>query len=96
MEDSLIQCKDILDDCDRLIQIFQPLIENGGSKRRRVVLRVRMLFEKSRFVAHGDALEKLTGIMTLLVASMNYSHLTRSHPTQKTRYNRIISTRCSK
>ncbi|KAH8657173.1 hypothetical protein BGZ60DRAFT_532023 [Tricladium varicosporioides] len=84
VEDSLLQCKEILDDCDRLIQIFQPLIENGGSKRRRVVLRVRMLFEKSRFVAHGDALEKLTGIMTLLVASMNYSHLTHSNPTEKT------------
>jgi hypothetical protein len=74
VEDTLAFCKEILGDCEKLAQIFQPLIEKTGKKGERVALRVRMLFHKSKFVAHGDALDKLTGIWNLLVTSMNYSH----------------------
>lgn len=90
VEDALEHCLEILTDCERLIEIFQPLIEKSGQKRTRVKLRIRMLFEKSKFVAHGDALEKLTGIMTLLVTSMNYTHATRSGSiSEQTRYVRL-------
>jgi hypothetical protein len=78
VEDTLAFCKEILSDCETLVKIFQPLIEKTGKKRERVALRMRMLFEKSKFVAHADALNKLTGILNLLVTSMNYSHATQS------------------
>jgi len=78
VEDTLAFCKEILGDCEKLVTIFQPLIEKTGKKRERVTLRIRMLFEKSKFVAHADALNKLTGVLNLLVTSMNYSHVTHS------------------
>ena len=85
LEDALQHCLEILNDCERLIRIFEPLIEKSGRRRTRATLRIRMVFEKSRFMAHGDALEKLTGILTLLVTSMNYFHSTESNTTRQTR-----------
>jgi len=86
VEDALEHCLEILTDCERLVRIFEPLIQKSGRKRTRATLRIRMLFQKSKFMAHGDALEKLTGILTLLVTSMNYSNATHSNTTQKTKY----------
>jgi hypothetical protein len=85
VEDAIHLCRQVLDDCEVVIEIFQPLITKTGKRRERALLRLRMLFERSRLVAHRDTLDKLTGVLTLHITVMNYSQITKTDVSEETR-----------
>lgn len=70
--DLIVLCRDILDDSAMLLKVLQPLVKLSGSHRNRLVLRIRWLFEKSKFVFHRQSLESLKATLTLLVSTITY------------------------
>jgi len=85
VEDAINHCRPILNDCETVIEIFQPLICKTGRRRERAVLRLRMLFERSRLLQHRDKLDKLITVLTLHVTVLNYSHVTMLNVPEETR-----------
>jgi hypothetical protein len=65
-------CQSILDDSNKLLEKLRPLVELTGNALNRFVLRIRWLFEKSKFAIHTQSLENLKGTLTLLVGTVNY------------------------
>ncbi|KAJ9605202.1 oligomeric, coiled-coil, peripheral membrane protein [Cladophialophora chaetospira] len=70
--DLIVLCKEILADSHTLLKVLEPLIKLTGRKWKRATLRVRWLFEKSKFAVHRQSLEALKATLTLLVATMTY------------------------
>jgi hypothetical protein len=85
VEDAINHCRPILNDCETVIEIFQPLICKTGRRRERAVLRLRMLFERSRLLQHRDKLDKLITVLTLHVTVLNYTHVTMLNVPEETR-----------
>ncbi len=78
VEDAINHCRPILNDCESVIESFQPLICKTGRRRERAVLRLRMLFERSRLLQHRDKLDKL-------ITVLNYTHVTMLNVPEETR-----------
>ncbi|KFZ08175.1 hypothetical protein V501_06080 [Pseudogymnoascus sp. VKM F-4519 (FW-2642)] len=66
-------CQTILDDSNKLIKKLRPLVELTGSAQKRVILRIRWVFEKSKFATHVQSLEALKSTLSLLIGTVNYS-----------------------
>jgi hypothetical protein len=66
-------CQTILDDSNKLLEKLQPLVGLTGNARKRFILRIRWLFEKSKYVTHTQSLETLNSTLSLLVSSANYA-----------------------
>jgi hypothetical protein len=64
-------CRTILDDSNKLLEKLRPLVELTGNALRRSILRIRWLFEKSKFVTHTQSLEILKSNLSLLVGTVN-------------------------
>ncbi|OBT78313.1 hypothetical protein VF21_03040 [Pseudogymnoascus sp. 05NY08] len=66
-------CQTILDDSNKLIKKLRPLVELTGSAQKRFILRIRWVFEKSKFATHVQSLEALKSTLSLLIGTVNYS-----------------------
>ncbi|KAE9374060.1 hypothetical protein N431DRAFT_481376 [Stipitochalara longipes BDJ] len=84
VEDAINHCRPILADCESVVEIFQPLICKTGRRRERALLRLRMLFERSRLLQHRDKLDKLIGVLTLHVTVLNFTHVTMLNVPEET------------
>ncbi|OBT95244.1 hypothetical protein VE01_07593 [Pseudogymnoascus verrucosus] len=66
-------CQTILDDSSNLLKRLRPLVELTGSAQKRFILRIRWVFEKSKFATHLQSLEALKSTLSLLIGTVNYS-----------------------
>lgn len=71
-EDLIASCDNTLDESKALLDVLKPLIERCGRKRKQVGLRIRWLFQKSKFVMHQGSLESLKSTLNLLVTVLTY------------------------
>lgn len=72
-DDLITLCQTILDDSNKLIKKLRPLVELTGSAQKRFILRIRWVFEKSKFATHVQSLEALKSTLSLLIGTVNYS-----------------------
>ena len=69
-EDLVQVCQTVQQDGERLLQVLQPLVQQTGSQRQRLALRIRWLFQRSKFIYHRDTLGSLKLNLQLLISIM--------------------------
>jgi hypothetical protein len=69
----LLLCRSVMDDSQELITLLDPLIQASGTPSQKALLRVRWLFEKSKFATHRQGLESLKSTLNLLIATMSFA-----------------------
>ena len=75
-EDLVQVCQTTQQNGERLLCALQPLIHQTGSKRQRVILRIRWLFQRSSLLRHREALHSLKINLQLLIAVMQMTRET--------------------
>jgi hypothetical protein len=85
-EQHLAICNRLFEESKALLRVLKPLVERSGRRRvtRNFGLRLRWLFERSKFSLHRQSLESLKLSLTLLLASMNYVEATRNQVSDET------------
>ncbi|KAL9078736.1 MAG: hypothetical protein Q9157_002351 [Trypethelium eluteriae] len=69
-EDLIQVCQTVQQDGERLLRVLEPLAQQTGSQRRRVLLRIRWLFQRSKFIYHRETLGSLKLNLQLLISVM--------------------------
>ncbi|KAL9084742.1 MAG: hypothetical protein Q9165_007917 [Trypethelium subeluteriae] len=69
-EDLVEVCQTVQQDGERLLHVLGPLVQQTGSQRRRVLLRIRWLFQRSKFIYHRETLGSLKLNLQLLISVM--------------------------
>lgn len=69
-EDVVATCRSIQNDGEKLLIILRPLIEQskGSTSFSNIILKIRWLFERSKFAYHRDLLATLKSTLQLLVS----------------------------
>ncbi|KAI9662253.1 MAG: hypothetical protein M1821_008419 [Bathelium mastoideum] len=69
-EDLIQVCRTVQQDGEHLLDALRPLAQHTGSQLQRLVLRVRWLFQKSKFTYHQEMLKTLKSNLQLLISVM--------------------------
>jgi hypothetical protein len=67
----VLLCRSVVDDSQELLKHLDPLVNATGSASINAALRVRWIFEKSKFATHRQSLESLKSTLNLLVTTMS-------------------------
>ena len=81
----LILCRSIIADSELLYQKLEPLVSGSTNAVNETLLKVRWLFEKTKFAAHRQSLEALKSTLGLLISTIMLSASTgrgTSNPAQ--------------
>ncbi|KAL9615634.1 MAG: hypothetical protein Q9160_009361 [Pyrenula sp. 1 TL-2023] len=70
---TLLLCRSILESTDELVSCLSPLLERSCFTATQAALRLRWLFEKSKFMAHRQSLESLKSTLNLLVSTISFA-----------------------
>jgi hypothetical protein len=84
-------CQTILDNSNKLLEKLRPLVELTGNARNQFILRIRWLFEKSKFASHTQSLENLKSTLSLLVGTVNYAVGIASNKPLEIKYEILIT-----
>jgi hypothetical protein len=69
----LLLCRSVIDNSNELVTHLNPLIKGTGTATKNTALRLRWLFEKSKFITHRQSLEALKSTLNLLVTTMSFA-----------------------
>ncbi|KAI9662227.1 MAG: hypothetical protein M1821_008393 [Bathelium mastoideum] len=78
-EDLTEVCQGIQKNGEELLEILGPLISKTDRSRHCVSLRIRWLFQRSKFLWHRDALSSLKGSLQLIISVIQMSKETDEH-----------------
>lgn len=88
-EDLVSVCDTILEDGKKLLETLKPLTERVESRTKQVILRIRWLFQKSKFATLRKSLESLKGTLTLHVTTLSYTDKRSRNTSETTKYIRF-------
>lgn len=66
-------CRTVIEDSNELVKHLDPLVQRTASSPKDVLLRIKWLFQKSKFATHRQSLEALKSTLCLLITTMSFA-----------------------
>lgn len=69
-EDLIQVCRTVQQDGEQLLRILEPMVNQATKHRKHLLLRIRWLFQRSKFIYHREMLASLKLNLQLLISVM--------------------------